>query len=227
MYKLVGTKEGEFKETIKKNFGKVLALSFGVLVIGSGFSMHTNIVENRNTDRIINNTAKINSTDYSKTLETLLNATIDDKDRDMVNTFCEYLQEIDEYEKEGVGVSKKFMSIGYDVETMALDRLKSGLAEHNSVNQKDVKIYVGTYGTKITIEKDGNKITSSLKGDEERLSDSIARLQGMSEDAAMRNDSNLRLYNSYVRDVIIDTIKYINNKEDYKLPFEVGYRRGL
>ena len=227
MYKLVGTKEGEIKETVKKNFGKVLALSFGVLVIGSGFSMHANIIENRNTDKIINNTVKTYSSDYSKTLETLLDVTIDDKDRDMVNTLCEYLQKVDEYEKVGMGVDERFIPIAHDVESIALDRLKSGLAKENDVNKKNIKIYVGTYGTKVTVEKDGSSVTHSLKGDAERLSDSIARLQGKSEDSATQNDVNLKLYNNYVRDVIIDTIKYVNNKEDYKVPFETGYDRGL
>lgn len=228
MYKLVGTKEGQIaKDFVKKNYGKILALSFGVLVIGSGFSMHANIIENRNTDKIINNASKTYSSDYSKTLETLLDVTIDDKDRDMVNTLCEYLQEIDEYEKVGMGVNEKFISIGHDVESIALGRLKSELAKSNDVREKDIKIYVGTYGTKYSVEKDDKSVTHSLKGDSGRLSDSIARLQGVTEDAAKKNDVNLKLYNNYVRDVIIDTIKFVNNKEDYKLPFEVGYDRGL
>ncbi len=231
-YKLSGSKTGICNiQKVKKNLVKGFALSLGVICIGSGiYSIKNEAKGNLETDRLISATVDVSKDDYSKSLEKMLDTDIKDDYEEDINTLSGYLKLANEYnEAEDVLVKESIKNnlVNYlkDANDISLNILKEDLANKYDIEKENIEISVGLYGVKALLNRNGSISKKSLHGDAKHLACSIAHSKSLKLDNT--SESDMKRYNDALSAVVNDTIKFVNDKKDYKIPLDVDYRKGL
>ncbi len=220
MYKLnKEVKKGSIKSRNKKLDDVMTIVTAGLAISLSISAVHTvyarNLSCNKNykiEETYLNST----SIDDFKDLENILGVTFDKEYVDDAYSLCSNLRTIDDFNRGGsftkIDISNELVDKKDSICDKAFYILRSKIAEEHGVSQNDVKFNSDYCEPFYTI--DGEKF--KLDSEEKVLHDAIFNLRDYKEQYITEyyNTDNAILLNNSIKDVVLDTVKYIDNQDD-------------
>ena len=102
--------------------------------------------------------------------------------------------------------------------------LKKEIAAERNVSIDHIGVYVGSEGYFAVIDGDlENRM--DFHGDQLRLANSIASFQGFLPTEFLKDDQGFDFYMNKMKNVILDSVKLVDQVEDYQLPDFVKFVR--
>lgn len=230
-YKLVGSKVGKIeKNEIVRDLFRSISVSTGVVLVATSliYAGH-NIKVNREKDQqIAEAVTSVNDSSYVSQIEKDLSIDLEDDYENDINKLCSYLYMIDNYQEEDAYSqyqSKCELVENYqDIVDTSLSLLKKQIATEKNVSVDRIGVYAGEEGYFAVI--DGNlENRMNFHGDQLRLANSIASFQGFLPTKFLEDEQGYESYMNKMRNVILDSVKLVDQVEDYQLPDFVKFVR--
>lgn len=230
-YKLSGTRVGRI---VKKQFHDDLFCSVvvvaGAVLVTTSLLSHISGVKAKD-DQISDTIASTINLSYTDELEEKLSINLDNQYEEKIEDLCSYLYTIEQYHAAESFYQKnscqdELINHYQDVFDTSLTLLKSKISAEKRIPIENIFIYVGKGKTVAEIYEDGVLLNSfNLKGEQFQLANSIASFQTSELDVYRKNSKLFENYMKNMKNVIIDSVKLVDQVEDYQLPEFIKFVR--
>lgn len=230
-YILRGSKTGKIgRNAINRDSLLSVSVALGVVLCSTTFIYNAYKVKEKDA-KISEVISSTQDSIFSEQIEKELSVNIENKYEEDINKLCSYLYMVSQYDSIESFIEKDHKKIELvesyqDIFDTSLNLLKNKVSDEKGIPVENIFIYVGGGKTIAEVYEDGNLLDSfNLKGDQLQLAKSIAFFQTDHPDVYREDDKLFRGYMSNMKNVIIDSVKLVDQVEDYKLPDFIKFVR--
>lgn len=231
-YQLKGSKTGRIgRNEINKDLLTSVTLALGVVLCSTNLIYKTYKVKEKDAQISTAISSTTRDSFFSERIEKELSINMDDKYEDDINKLCSYLYMISQYDSIGSFIERdsnktELVDSYRDIFDTSLNLLKNKVSDEKGIPVENIFIYVGGGKTIAEIYEDGNLVDSfNLKGDQLQLANSIAFFQTDNLEFYKEDDKLFRSYMYNMKNVIIDSVKLVDQVDDYRLPDFIKFVR--